>query len=75
MAPQKTPIPAIVRSVPESFPWPIAWKTSSKPKTPQETKMIMFPMRNPTSPMWVTMNAFLPASAADFFSNQKPISR
>ncbi len=30
---------------------------------------------NPKSPMRVVMNAFLPASAADFFSNQKPINK
>jgi hypothetical protein len=29
----------------------------------------------PKSPMRLTMNAFLPASAADFFLNQKPMSR
>ena len=30
---------------------------------------------NPKSPMRLTMNAFLPASAAEGFVNQKPISR
>ncbi len=30
---------------------------------------------NPKSPMRLTTNAFLPASAADCFLNQKPISR
>ncbi len=29
----------------------------------------------PKSPIRLTMNAFLPASVADFFSYQKPISR
>ena len=29
----------------------------------------------PKSPMRLTMKAFLPASAADFLVNQKPISR
>ena len=37
--------------------------------------MIRIPMRNPKSPTRLTMNAFFPASAADFFSNQKPIRR
>jgi hypothetical protein len=32
-------------------------------------------MSIPVSPMRVTMNAFLPASAADFLSNQNEISR
>ena len=35
MAPQKTPIPARVSSVPESFPSPIARNTWSYPSTPQ----------------------------------------
>ena len=35
MAPQNTPIPARVRSCPESFPSPMARKTSSYPRTPQ----------------------------------------
>ena len=29
----------------------------------------------PKSPIRVVINAFLPASAADFFSNQNPINR
>ena len=33
------------------------------------------PRMNAKSPMRLTMNAFLPASAADFFLYQKPISR
>ena len=33
------------------------------------------PRMKPKSPMRLTMNAFLPASAADGFVNQKPISR
>ena len=69
-------MPAIVRSVPESFPSPIAWNTWSYPRTPpQVAKMIRVPMRKPKSPTRLTMNAFLQASAADFFSNQNPISR
>ncbi len=31
--------------------------------------------RKPKSPIRLTMNAFFPASEADFFSNQKPIRR
>ena len=30
---------------------------------------------NPKSPIRLTMNAFFPASEADFFSYQKPMSR
>ena len=33
------------------------------------------PRMNPKSPMRLTTKAFLPASAADFFVNQKPMSR
>jgi hypothetical protein len=33
------------------------------------------PRMNPKSPMRLTMNAFLPASAADGFVKKKPISR
>ncbi len=33
------------------------------------------PRMNPKSPMRFTMNAFLPASPADVFLNQKPIRR
>ena len=33
------------------------------------------PSTNPKSPIRLTMNAFLPASEADFLTNQKPISR
>ncbi len=32
-------------------------------------------IRNPKSPMRLTMNAFLPASAFAFSLNQKPISK
>ena len=32
-------------------------------------------MRNPKSPMRLTMNAFFPAEAAESFVNQNPISR
>ena len=33
------------------------------------------PMMNPKSPMRLKMNAFMPAAAKAFFSDQKPISR
>ena len=42
---------------------PISWKSS----VPKRTKMSSTPSTNPTSPMRLTMNAFLPASVADFF--------
>ena len=32
-------------------------------------------MANPKSPIRLTMKAFFPASVADFFSNQNPMSR
>ena len=74
MAPQKIPIPARVRRVPPIFPSPIARKTSSYPSTPVVANRSRNPIRKPKSPTRFTMNAFLPASAADFFSNQNPMS-
>jgi hypothetical protein len=42
---------------------------------PNIAKIISVPRMKPKSPMRLTMNAFLPASAADFLRCQKPISR
>ena len=42
--------------------------TSWKSSVPKRTKISSMPSTNPTSPMRLTMNAFLPASVADFFS-------
>src|SRR6478672_294857 len=42
---------------------------------PNRTKINSTPRMNPKSPIRFTMNAFLPASDADFFSYQNPISR
>ena len=50
-------------------------KTSAKFSVPKLVQMNMIASASPKSPMRLTMNAFLPASAADGFSNQKPISR
>jgi hypothetical protein len=52
--------------------WPaIAWK-SNVPNNPNNANI---PSRNAKSPTRLTMNAFLPASPADFLVNQKPMSR
>jgi hypothetical protein len=42
---------------------------------PKVTKISSIPRMKPKSPMRLTMNAFLPASEADCFLNQKPMSR
>src|SRR5258707_6488726 len=49
----------------------ISWKSS----VPNRTNARNTPRMNPKSPMRLTMNAFLPASAADFFSYQNPMRR
>ncbi len=49
--------------------------TSWKSSVPKIRKTSSIPRRNPKSPIRFTMNAFLPASAADRFRNQNPISR
>ena len=48
---------------------------SLKVKVPKLATSMNIPMRKPKSPMRLTMKAFLPASAADFFWNQKPMSK
>src|SRR4029077_2358212 len=50
---------------------PTSWKSS----VPKVTNSSSMPRMKPKSPMRLTTNAFLPASAADCFLNQKPISR
>src|SRR5262249_55416760 len=42
---------------------------------PKRTNASRMPSTNPKSPMRLTMKAFLPASEADVFWNQKPMSR
>src|SRR3954466_4329000 len=49
--------------------------TSWKSTLPKRTNSSRTPSTNPKSPMRLTMKAFLPASEADFFWYQKPISR
>src|SRR5262245_66323932 len=49
----------------------ISWKSI----VPNWTNASSTPSTNPKSPIRLTMNAFLPASDADFFSYQNPISR
>jgi len=41
---------------------------------PEALNKIIMPINNPTSPIRVVTKAFLAASAADFFSYQKPIN-
>src|SRR6476620_8163552 len=47
----------------------------SKSSVPNRRNTPRTPRMNPKSPMRLTMNAFLPASDADFFWYQNPISR
>ena len=54
--------PALVNSV---------WKS----RVPKVLNSKNIPSMNPKSPMRLTMKAFLPASEADFFKNQKPMSK
>ena len=42
---------------------------------PSSAEVRKIPSKNPASPTRLTMNAFFPASDADFFLNQNPISR
>src|SRR5688572_15360729 len=49
--------------------------SSLKLSDPKCVKASSTPRMNATSPMRLTMNAFLPASAADRFLYQKPMSR
>ena len=50
-------------------------KTVSKSSDPRCVKMRNIATRNPKSPIRLTMNAFLPASALICSLNQKPMSR
>ena len=50
-------------------------KTSLKSSVPRVVKSKKIAIANPKSPIRLTIKAFLPASEADFFSNQKPINR
>jgi hypothetical protein len=54
---------------------PTAEKTSPYSRVPSAVQSHSTPRPNPKSPTRFTMNAFLPASAADFRVYQKPISR
>ncbi len=72
-APTRSSNPMAV-AVPEARPWAPS-STSSKRKLPKWSKTTMRATMNPTSPTRLTMNAFLPAAAADSFSNQNEISR
>ena len=49
--------------------------TARKSSVPNVTKTRNIPARKPTSPMRLTMNAFLPASEALCLWNQKPMRR
>ena len=48
---------------------------STRSSVPKRWKARIIPRISPTSPIRFTMKAFLPASAALFFVNQKPMSR
>jgi hypothetical protein len=78
IAPQNKQIPEIVSIVSLSkgkLPKPICPNISSNINVPNEKKQIKIPISIPKSPTLFVINAFLFASAADFFSYQKPISR
>ena len=49
--------------------------TVRKSRLPKVVKIRNIPSRKPASPIRFTMKAFLPASLALCFSNQKPMSR
>jgi hypothetical protein len=51
------------------------WKTWLNCKVPNPVQMNMIASASPKSPIRLTRKAFLPASAAEGFSNQNPISR
>ena len=57
------------------LPKPICANISSNIKVLYEKKSINIPARKPRSPIRLVINAFLPASAAESFSYQKPISK
>src|SRR4029079_15834835 len=63
--------PAVVSTGMPATLFATSWKSS----VPNVANNASMPSMNPKSPMRLTMNAFLPASAADCFVNQNPISR
>ena len=63
--------PNVVSGATEAAAFAISWKSS----VPNRTNAASMPRTKPKSPMRLTMNAFLPASAADCLRNQKPIRR
>ena len=74
-APAKRKIAPTVKRPKGIWPASTAWNNSLKLKVPAAVVKIKIPIMNPKSPVRVVMNAFLPASEAIFFSNQKPIKR
>src|SRR5439155_1624238 len=69
---------AIVETVPNVVSLPYGTRAraiSRKSSVPKWTKASSTPRMKPKSPMRLTMNAFLPASEAVFFSYQNPINR
>ena len=76
-APIKTKIPEIVRRVILSVNAPLRTPSINPSiwKVPIAKKRIIMPINMPISPTLLVKNAFLQASAALSFSNQKPISR
>ena len=75
MAPRNRSTAAIVVTVSLMAPVCTASKASSMLKLPTSRQMSRMPTKSPTSPMRVTINAFLAASRAEGSSCQNPINR
>ena len=76
MAPRnKSKVATVIAIPPATNAWGAAENRASYWRLPVHVTRASIPSRNPKSPIRFTMKAFLPASAADGFVYQKPMSR
>ena len=68
-------VAAVTTALPPAKTAGAAWAISRKVRVPSAFQRMNIATRKPKSPIRLTMNAFLPASALAFSLNQKPISR
>ena len=66
---------AVITAPPTGSAARAAGSASTKLRLPTACHSMNIATRNPTSPIRLTMNAFLPASALAFSVNQNPMSR
>ena len=65
----------VVINAPPNGSAPAVAATPVKSSVPRLAKIMNIATKNPKSPMRLTMNAFLPASAFAFSENQNPINK